>query len=93
MASSVEIFRQAILDDVTDTLMDKRNNLMAREQECHCRNNLDYALGQLRKSTDNTLTVFQSIEKYLLQKKCRHVWHRKRMDDASWDALPQQAQS
>lgn len=89
MATPIEIFRQAIIDDVTDTLTDKKNGLMARDQECHCRNNIDYALGQLRKSAGNTLTVFQALEKYLLQKKCRHAWQRKRMDSAAWDALPQ----
>lgn len=89
--SAIETFRQAILADVTETLNDRKNNLLARlpNPPCHCRNNLDYALSQLHKSASSSMNVFENIETYVLKKKCAHVWQRKRMLDASWDVFDQ----
>ena len=87
----METFRQAIIEDLMQTLNDKKNGLLviSKKPACHCRNNIDYGLSQLRKSVDNTLETFKALEMFMLKKQCAHVWHRKRMDDASWDALPQ----
>ena len=87
--SAMETLRQAMLDDLVETLNDKRNNLLAiaKKPDCHCRNNIDYGLAQLRKSPNNTLQSFEAIETYVLKKKCAHTWCRKRMLDASWDVL------
>jgi hypothetical protein len=87
--SAVETLRQAMLSDLVETLNDKRNNLLVlpKNPECHCRNNIDFGLAQLRKSPNNTLSSFEAIETYVLKKKCQHTWCRKRMLDASWDVL------
>jgi hypothetical protein len=89
MSSAIEILRQAMLDELVETLNDKRNNLLAlpKNPECHCRNNIDFGLAQLRKSADNTRKTFEALDTYLIKKKCRHVWARKRTLDASWDVL------
>jgi predicted component of type VI protein secretion system len=87
--SALETLREAMLTDLVETLNDKRNNLLVlpKNPECHCRNNIDYGLAQLRKSPNNTLSSFEAIETYVLKKKCQHTWCRKRMLDASWDVL------
>jgi len=73
--------------DLQDTLTDTRNNLRAK-QSCPCRNNCEFALQELKRSSEPTLYVFQTIEKYLMKKQCPHFWFRERQMDASWDALP-----
>lgn len=86
--SAMETLRQAMLDDLVLTLNDRKNNLLARHKsDCHCRNNIDFGLAQLRKSVGNTLPTFEALELYMLNKKCKHTWHRKQMDDASWDVF------
>lgn len=87
--SAMETLRQAMLTDLVETLNDRRNNLLviSKNPECHCRNNIDFGLSQLRKSVNNTLTSFEAIETYVTKKKCQHTWQRKRMLDASWDVL------
>lgn len=85
----VERLRVAMLEDVKDTLMDRRNNLLTRELDpkCACKNNCDFVLGKLKRSPSETLELFSTIEKYVLSKKCKHVWHRERQMNVSWDAL------
>jgi hypothetical protein len=87
MTNVKEIFNEALISDISDTLFDRRNNLLKSNQTCYCKNNLEYALGEIKRNPENSINVFLNLEKYWNRKDCVHIWYRERSMAASWDVL------
>jgi hypothetical protein len=87
----MEALRQAILADCKDSLENPRNGFSEASQgdECACYNNLNVLLRVLNeekyKEDKWVEHWFTSLEHHIINKRCRHVWERARMDEAAWN--------
>jgi hypothetical protein len=89
MASALEDLRKAIILDCEESIADKRNcfNATSEKDGCACYNNMKVALRVLKTDRSATERYFQNIEHHVLNKPCKHIWHRDRMNSAIWAVL------
>ncbi len=89
MASPLEDLRKAIILDCEESLTDPRNgfNASSEKDACVCYNNLKVALRVLKTDRSATERYFKNIEWHVLNKPCKHTWHRDRMNSAIWAVL------
>jgi hypothetical protein len=89
MASQMEDLRKAIILDCEESLTDPRNGFSSSSEKepCACYNNLKVALRVLKTDRSATERYFQNIEHHVLNKPCKHIWQRDRMNSAIWAVL------
>ena len=85
----MEDLRKAIILDCEETLANPKNGFTGSSEKdaCACYNNLKVALRVLKTDRSATERYFQNIERHVLDKRCKHLWCRERMNLAIWAVL------
>jgi hypothetical protein len=87
----MESLRLAILADCKDSLENPENGFSeeSKKDECACYNNLHVLLRVLNEEkykNDKWIEHwFSNLERHVLDKRCKHVWEKTRMNAAAWD--------
>lgn len=87
----MEDLRLAIIEDCKESLVDPHNNFTEDSQKdtCACYNNLNVLVRVLQmdkyKEEKWIMNWFSTLERHVLDKRCKHVWTKKRMNEAAWN--------
>ena len=82
--------RHAIIEDCKESLTNPKNGFSeaSRVDECACFNNLNVLVRVLKEKHYNedkwVESWFQSLEHHILNKRCKHLWTKTRMNEAVW---------
>jgi hypothetical protein len=82
----MEDLRKAIIADCEETLANPKNAFTAASEKdaCACYNNLKAVLRVLKTDRSKVEHWFSNVERHVLDKRCKHVWAKSRMDEAAW---------
>jgi len=89
-AQEMEELRLAILEDCKESLENPKNGFSEASQadECACYNNLNVLLRVLNdekfKEPKWIEHWFRNLEHHILDKRCKHVWTKTRMNETAW---------
>ena len=91
--TALDGLRKAIILDCEETLANPRNKFTEESQKdpCACYNNLKVALRVLKTDRSATERYCANIEHHIINKPCKHVWSRARLDTAAWGVLDARA--
>lgn len=89
--NKMEELRCAIITDCKESLENPKNGFSEASQsdECACYNNLNVLVRVLDEPHGSreprwVESWFRSLEHHILNKRCKHVWTKTRMNEAAW---------
>ena len=88
--AEIEELRLAILEDCKESLENPKNGFSEASSvdECACYNNLQVLLHVLNeekyKEAKWVLEWFRNLEHHILNKRCKHLWTKTKMNDVAW---------
>ena len=91
----MEDLRNAVIMDCEETLVNPKNGFTnaSLKDACACYNNLKVALRVLKTDRSATERYFYNIEHHIVNKSCKHMWNRERMNAAAWDVIDKKSEN